>query len=482
MADNDFTNAGGDNLLSTDANFNLGHTPTGNEVLVLDSAVADVNLTFDEDLPVAGALDGIRFDNAYSGTVDAATFDVSLGTAGLDCTGGGSATLDLGDGTTWTVTGGPFDYQDIGTLTRGTSTIVLAGVCTITGTTGVYLYNLTVSAGATVTDGVGSGQIYSVGAVTINGSWDASTLRVKEAGTLSLGAAAVMSSGVLLYTPQAGAGLIANAGATVTGGISWYHGNAASVIAPGTYSGIRLYGGSTWTASAGAYSFSNFEFNPTDVTALTIDLSADPTITITGDLGIDIDSSGDAVIANPGANGLTVQGDVINLITGAGEFVANSCPLTLTGTADQNFDPCGTNRWGEVTVDKTAGGVTLDADLYCTALTGTDGTLDTNGFDLDVSGAVALASGFVVSNPAGSTIACATFTADGQDFSLATGAWYINAATSATITGGVTINYLDARGGVEVNAEGCVKGIECYNVNFGVNRRRRLLICGRRAA
>lgn len=121
MADNIYNNSNGDNDGNVDANWSLGNVPAGTDVAVFDSSTTSANCTFSGALNCAG----MRFDGAYAGIVDAATFAITLGTSGLDCTGGGSATLDLGSGT-WTCSGN-WDHNSIGTLTAGTATVILDG-------------------------------------------------------------------------------------------------------------------------------------------------------------------------------------------------------------------------------------------------------------------------------------------------------------------------------------------------------------------
>jgi len=197
-----------------------------------------------------------------------------------------------------------------------------------------------------------------------------------------------------------------------------------------------------------------------------LDLGANPAITVQGNLTIDLDSTGD-VILDASSNPITLRSDLINEITGAGTFTADSQDLLLDGTNDQDINGCG-GTWGTVEIDKTAGTVTLSATLTCGALTGTDGDLDISGETITCSGAVSFASGFTLADLVGSTIECDTIAFDGQDLD-ASGAWTLTAATSGTISN-ATISNCDASGGVEIDASDgtCIDGGGNDNINFGV--------------
>ena len=144
MADNIWDNSDADNDGNVAANWSLGWVPKAGDVAVFDHNTTDDNCTF------SGAItcDGMRFDNAYAGTVDAATYDITLGTSGLDCTGGGSATLDLGSGT-WTLNGGTWDMRQLDTLTKGSSTVECTGTCVIKGKGTTDFNNWTIASGTT---------------------------------------------------------------------------------------------------------------------------------------------------------------------------------------------------------------------------------------------------------------------------------------------------------------------------------------------
>ncbi|MHC4372173.1 MAG: hypothetical protein ACYSW8_31600, partial [Planctomycetota bacterium] len=134
-------------------------------------------------------------------------------------------------------------------------------------------------------------------------------------------------------------------------------------------------------------------------------------------------------------------------------------------TANQSIDGCG-GTWGYAKIDKTAGTVTLTGTLTCGSFRLADGDLDLNGQTLIVSSPCTLTSGSTVADPAGSTINCDTFTADGNDL-IGTATWYLNCTTSGSIAN-ATITNCDASGGVEVDAtDNCVDGGGNSNIDFG---------------
>ncbi len=462
MGYNDYNDVGADELYGTPANWSEARVPTGIDIARCDGT-SDNNLNVDENI----ACQGFVTTGAYDGDVDFGDAKShALGSDGLVLAHAGGA--DMGSNTTHTITGGPFNYADCSSFTRDTSSIVFSGACTIKGLNSRLLRHLTVSAGATVTGGAGTQEVWvASGDIVIDGSWSiGETLQVRNAATLALGAAANIGSTVLLYTLTAGAGITSNAGATFSGALWWYHGDAASVIAAGDYADIRFYGGTTWTASAGSYSLTNLDHNPTDVTDLTLDLSVDnPSITITGDWRVNVDSTGDAVVV-ASSNPITLRGDLLDQRTGGGAFVAGGQDLLLDGVANVTIAFCD-GTFGDVEIDMAIGTVTVGDNWSATSLTLTNGSIDFNGQTATFSGAVSLASGTGLRDPEGSAITCDTFEADGQAGLEASNTWTLNASTSASISN-ATVAYLDASGGAEVDAtNNCIEGLGCVNVDFG---------------
>ena len=472
MAPNIWDNSDADNDGNNANNWSLGNVPQAGDVATFDNT-SDDNCTFSGNI----TCDGLSAEAGYDGNIDFGdSMTHAYGASGLVFDHAGD--VDMGTGTGHTITDGPFDYLHVGgTFTSATSTVTLEGVCELVGSTNDYLNNLTIAGGATVTDGVGSGWVGTSGVMTINGSVDLTSqmLRVTTNGTIVLGGSAVVSSTLLLWILQSGAGITSNAGATVTGTVQVYAPKSGAVIAPGTYSHLLIYLNGTWIASAGSYTFSSAEFaNNSGSVDTVIDLSSNnATVAINGNLVIDLDNSSD-IILDASSNPLTVQGDIIDEITGGGTLVADGQDLTFTGTNAQDVDLMGAT-WGAVVENKPSETVTLSGALNCGSFTGTDGDLDCNGQTVVSSGNVDWASGFTL-NPgdADSLNGCSwtvqgNFTCDGQTLN-AKSAWSLDVTGSAVASGVGSVQFSDASDGTEIDASDgpWVDGGNNTNWNFGL--------------
>ena len=212
----------------------------------------------------------------------------------------------------------------------------------------------------------------------------------------------------------------------------------------------------TLTLAAGNYTIDGLTLTANAANGdLTLDVATNnPTVTVEGNLVIDIDNTGD-VILDASSNALTVQGDIVDEITGAGSFTAHSQDLDLTGTNDQDVDGCG-GTWGDVEINKTAGTVTASGDWIGATMHGTDGTLDPNGHTFQFSSDVDWGAGFDFAAEADALNGCdwqvgGNFSADGQTLK-ATAAWTLTVTGSAMATG-VTVAHSDASGGTEIEAD-----------------------------
>jgi len=468
VADNVWNNSQANNNGNDPLNWSLGWVPKAGDVAVYDSGTTSDNCTFSGNVTT----DGMRFDNVYAGTVDAATHDITLGANGLDCTGGGSATLDLGLGK-WTITGGNLDFEDLGTLIPGTAEVEMLSTGTIKSTANGRVYDLTIASGATTTVWGNQRHFGTLDTLDIYGTLALNkSMWMGVASVLNLYSGGVFGDGsdTLFFFGQTSGGIATLEGTLNLSNLALYNMAPGCVWAASDYSGadvrVEITGSNsgTWRLSAGSYAFGSLEWTLTGATSsLSVDLSTnDPTVTIQT-LTIDVDSSVDVTIS-PGANGLIVEGDLVRQFSNVGGLVANSCPITFTGTNDQDIDGCG-GTWGTVTENKTAGTVTLSGTLTCGAFTGTDGDFDLNGQTLTASGAVDFASGFTLGDMDG-TINCDTFSADGQTLNGAA-TWYLNATTSGTATG-TTFTNCDASGGAEIDASDgtCTDGGGNSNVRF----------------
>ena len=392
----------------------------------------------------------------YTGTLDAGSSDVDIGSGGLDCSYGGSATLDLGSGT-WTVAG-DFYLHGIGTFDAGTASVVLAGVGK-TARNYLWLYSLEIQADASYT---WSGTGAATNNLVVDGTFSiAAGNTCASYGTCSVGDNGVLAGSGVFY--PGGSGISSMTG-RITVAEMWVRCEAIGGIPSAVYesAAVLVYSlsdGKTWSPTAGTYTFTgDFEFRAYYAgNTLTISNANNPDWVFQGDF------------QTPG------------VFSGLGAWTPGTGTITASGSSDREWDFNGLSVEA-IVIDTTGGAkVTLTGNVTTESLTGTAGELDVNGQTVTSSGAVTFASGFVVSALDGSTInAGTTFSVNGQAGLNAGATWYLNCTASGTITN-ATIANCDASGGVEVDAtDNCVDGGGNTNINFGgVNRRRRLLLaCG----
>ncbi|MHC4302691.1 MAG: hypothetical protein ACYS7Y_35980 [Planctomycetota bacterium] len=278
----------------------------------------------------------------------------------------------------------------------------------------------------------------------------------------SLGANAQITGTGYIFCNQSTAGITSNAGATVTCDRIFYQmPRLGCSLAAGTYGcdlHVEGHGSlasySDFAFGAGSHQYESVKWTSPGTAALQVDAATNnPSITITGDLTIDIDSTG-GIVLDASSNAITLQGNLIDEIVGGGSFDPDSQDLTLSGTANQNIDGCG-GTWGTVQIAKNSGTATLTDTLTCANLVQTKGGLDLNGQTLTASGTVAVTSvlgGVTIEDLTGSTINCNEFSDSGIDL-IGSATWYLNCTTSGTIAN-ATITNCDASGGVEVDARG----------------------------
>jgi hypothetical protein len=364
MADNIWDNSDADNDGNNANNWSLGWVPKAGDVAVFDSATTSDNCTF------TGAIscDGMRFDNAYAGTVDAATYDITLGTDGLDCTGGGSATLDLGSGT-WTCSG---DFDPIPTtFTRGTALVVLDGTSTIygNGTYAYAVYDLQID-GTIVPVG---NWVYVWNSLTVNGSFDCGfyTIGIATEGSVSVGASGEITALDIKFV-QGGA-VTFTSGATVNANVVTYR--DATI----TTNGVVISG--NWLFYHGL-AWNDYTITFTD------DFTCSGNVTFNANT-----TNGNLTVLNTSNNpNLTFQGNVTVSESGATlTWTKGSGTITFSGTNDQTITtPAGwTQRLESISYNKSSGTLDMAGDLYCNSLTvesGSGGTWDcgNSGYTLDV--------------------------------------------------------------------------------------------------
>ena len=410
MADNIWDNSDADNDGNVAANWSLNQVPTGTDVAVFDSATTDANCTFSAPISCAG----MRFDNTYAGTVDAATFAITLGASGLDCTGGGSATLDLGSGT-WTVNG-DFDYGDIGTLDDGSSTVVMAGSGKeLIGKDNIYLYNLTISDSTTIPAASGEDLCVAFN-LTVNASLEITTgkwVKVIGAGsTLDVGAAGdINGAGSFLMSGPTTGGINTMSGAIQCTQMTLQQFDAASLTLPAVSYGATtttlagLGGARAFKFSAGTTTFAKLNITLAGADDTTLDMSNAPDITITGNLTMDIDGAGDLIVdCSTKDVGWIVQGDVIDSIGSTGVIIYTKGTGSWTFSGGNN-QALACNMFGTmevITIDKSGNTATLGDALACDGMV-VNGS-GASGFDAATFAVTLGASGLDCSGGALSTL------------------------------------------------------------------------------
>ncbi|KKK67087.1 hypothetical protein LCGC14_2957570, partial [marine sediment metagenome] len=145
----------------------------------------------------------------YTAKLDLATFNLTMDD-------GGNITLDQGGefdcgAGTLSMTNGTFDFEHVGTLTRGSAAWVFNQVCSIVSTASQNCPHTTVAAGGTLTL-LASGGIFSARGMTINGTLNIEAGRFvyawgSSAVILNTGGQITGTGTFILYIPLAGNGL-----------------------------------------------------------------------------------------------------------------------------------------------------------------------------------------------------------------------------------------------------------------------------------
>ncbi len=387
--------------------------------------------------------------------LDAVTFDLAIGASGLDCEFGGSAIISMGSGT-WTVTGGTFDYQDIGTLNDDSSTIVFVGVCSWIAKTNIEVRTVNIANNGTTTKTGGTAIVKVLVAVGNDAILLCNTNVNVSAAELTTGTnSRVGGVGAIVMSPVgSGQGYTSRgAGTTLDVALFAMRPIATSPDLPaGVYSSAVVIYNSAANAGllvpdSGAYLFDSLELESrNDTGPLTLDLKTNgPTITVAGELLIDIDNDADITVDNNGGSGKWVlQGNVNYDNAGAGAdgvLVWNagggSSSMLLSGTNAQNVDFNG-QTVEAITITKASGTVTFGDDFTTAAFTG--------GPNASITGAVLITvqGNFALNGTSGNEI-----TFNGPDLDV----------TGTAVAHFTTATNSDASAGTKVTAtDNCVDG------------------------
>jgi hypothetical protein len=396
MANNYWDNSDADNDGNNPNNWSLGNVPTGTDVAVFDNT-SDADCTFSGSISCAG----LNATADYDGNIDFGdSLSHSWGSSGFVLAHTGNT--DMGTGTTH-ATAGHYDIgSNSGTFDPATSTVTMSGTGNLRGkgTSVESVYNLTIQNGANISQ---------TGSVSSSGS--TGTPAIDIAGQLSLNPGIILTVGnntefkfrstanisgpgtlrINTNTISAGGVSVFEAGATVaiSNFLVFTPRNGCPIAAGDYQSSFKIQSGSNGGSratiiGAGNFTCNSLELEAGGITDMVLDLATNnPTVTIDGNLTVDLDSIGDITI-NASSNAMVLQGNLVDEITGGGTFsISGTQALTLTGTSNQNIDLCD-DTWGLITINKAGdvGTVTFS------------GNLDTVGINVIASDDVDFGDGF----------------------------------------------------------------------------------------
>lgn len=435
-----------DNWGSTSGGAGGAGVPTSADAVIFDSGYTTQNCTCD----VAIDIGSINVQSTYDGKLDFADSAYGHASAG-DMIFDGSGEVDCGDSTI--TCSGNFDNKDQTTWTRGTSTIVMNGSAkTIIGHTLKDLHNLTISDDTTLSATTVSrlpvqglllvdatktftllDTLLMQGTVTINGIVDAQAFFWTEGASVAIPGELSGTSSWLLFQFTT----VTDATGTIT--IATINATRNMTLAPGTYGNSSTV--TTFKQNA------NSSRTVTFLTGIFI---------FPGDVTFDADQPANTYFIDCDTNSVDIEFQSDLTITESSTSTlswtkSNSATaIKFSGTTTYTDTTAAIQNIGDVEVDGTS--LTLATELECDDFDGTSGTLDTNGQDLISNGNMDWASGFVIADPAASTIApSGNFTGDGQDLS-ASGEWFFNVGGTAVVLGTGDVANSNASGGNEIDA------------------------------
>lgn len=307
--------------------------------------------------------------------------------------------------TTFTVNGGTFDFTS-GTINPSTSFVMTSGSFTLNGgTLGVV---------PTFTHTAGNVTFNSSYSTTVTGSY---TL---TAGALTIGNYVTLTTGIF---SSSGAGIRSIAfGDGAAGNINITHTTASTVVlsmavvtnftytGPGGFTVANMGNTRIFTFGTTGGSLSN-AVNLTFTTGASI-----ATLTTAGWFkNLDFGTTG----FNPGTTTLNIAGNLTLSATGT----YTTTTINPLATATYTFNGA---SLGPFTVNTSNVTITMGSAGGCTIFTVTLGTVNFAGYNFTCSSTATLNSGGTLSNFG--TLACTTFTNNGNTLSLTSGA--INASTS----------------------------------------------------
>jgi len=387
--------SGGSTSWNTAANWSQTKVPDATDTVIFRASSSNVNCTIDVATALALGITIGEAADLYTGTLDANGNDVTIGTGGLDCTNGGSATIDMGEGT-WTCSGN-WDVANIGTLTSSTETVILNGTAKTYRAHEPDEVNLLQITGTIAT---AASSESNFGTLEINGG----TLTTHAFGSIQFhGNVTVDATGTLTSAADNGALNFITVTIDNSAGGTWNPTSACNVqkactVNAGTYQGpfnFTCTNGTQTLTFGGAVTFTGNVTFDADVAANTYTI--DPqgfTITFEGNVVFDSTGAGADLAIDASANPSYVfDGDVtIQETTGTVAWTQGTGTITLSGE-DQDVDFNGEDV-EDIIIDCAGFTVTLTGEVGSTdSLTLTAGTLDIDGNDIDVTGNLTMAAG-----------------------------------------------------------------------------------------
>jgi hypothetical protein len=339
----------------------------------------------DQDIDFNGeSVEDIEIDKTsgtvtLTGDLETASFKITDGafdcsTYNLICTGNfdvdrADAVFDAGSGTH--EIGGNFLKRQVGTWTCGTAHFKLQGASnsiTSDSSSSEIIYDLTVETGASYSGVFGrigvensitveSGATLSIKRVGLNGSSTTPTITIN--GSVTLGEDCILGNenGVTI----GGTGTLTQT--TGTCDFGWDNDNVAQTCTFAASTDLTIAGAGTFDLGHGLWT-----------ATLTYDCSNNPSFTIEA-ANFLVNPNNKTVVWTKGSSG----------------------DITFSGTANQTIGLDGLS-YQDFIINKTGGTLTLSEGGTTESLTFTDGTLDIDGQDLDITGNFTMAAGTVVND------------------------------------------------------------------------------------
>ncbi len=423
-----------------------------------DDVIFDATSTQDCTLDVAPAsLGSLDIQNAYgTGHFDANGEDVTV--TGAVTFDNSTGTVSMGTSSIWTI-GGSFDYLSVGTLVKGTSTVVMTGGTSETpvnliGHFQKDLKNLTIALGATVTTPSAANQPQFDGVVLINGGLEIPTgeeFTLNTPGDLQLSSTGSITGGGTIFF---------NVGTKMTVCEGTFNPGSIQIQRPES---IRAFDSvSPWQCDV-LVTDSNSATNSPFL------LKLSGTVDITGSLTVRAENVSSVLEITNSTNDpdFLIGGDVSLEGDGTVTWDKGTGTITLNGDAAQSVDFA--DQSVEAIIIASSDTVTFDGGWTATSFSAESGDFDPNGQTLETVGGFAIASGVnLLSSLADADLwdgvaltVGGSFAAQGNpgdDCNLqGDGGWTLDATAAGTVNN-AAVSGCDADVGVDITARNSLDG------------------------